>query len=68
MALARRLYEVRLVLTGGDESYAAKLRRMNDEGFARYGHEGCYTDPAVIAYVEEAFRASESQPIGHALT
>ena len=59
MALAKRVRQVRLVLTGGDPQFAATLRRMNDEGFARYGEEGGSTDPAVIAYLEQALNASE---------
>lgn len=54
LELLRRSGEVRQVITGGDPHFAADLRRWNDEGFAREGPQGRYTDPALIAYLQAA--------------
>jgi len=56
--MTKQSRELRLLLTGGDPQLTAGLRRYNDEGFARSGPEGGFTDPALIAYLEEAGRSS----------
>jgi DNA-binding transcriptional MerR regulator len=68
LELARRSREVRQVITGGDPHFAAQLRRWNDEGFARDGPQGRYTDPALIAYLHSAGSSSAPSEAGAELS